>query len=110
MRRFAVIMAVCMPNLAAADWVRLSGAEITAALEGRILRYETAAQDFRASGKTLYTSNGRDSWGNWRVDQDQYCSQWPPQDLWACYDLERQGAQVRFVGEQGDMTDGTYVE
>ncbi len=110
MRRFALILALCAPQIAHADWVVLRGAEIRAALEGRVLAYENATQDFRASGKTLYTTNGRDSWGNWRVEDDQYCSQWPPSDLWACYGLERDGAAVRFVGERDDITIGAYAD
>ena len=110
MRRFALFMALCLPNLAAADWIALSGAEIRRALEGRVLQYDTAVQDFRASGKTLYTSNGRDSWGNWRIEGDLYCSQWPPQDLWACYGMDRRGDQLRFVGERDDITEAIYAD
>ncbi len=110
MRRFALILSICAPGVALADWVPLTGPEIAEALTGRTLDYENARQDFRASGKTLYTFGERDSWGNWRVQGDQYCSQWPPQDLWACYGLERQGDALRFVGEGDDLTEGVYVD
>ncbi|MFL4471635.1 hypothetical protein ACERZ8_17790 [Tateyamaria armeniaca] len=110
MRRFALILALCAPESAAADWVALSGAEIRAALEGQKLVYANATQEFRASGKTLYTTNGRDSWGNWRIEDDQYCSQWPPSDLWACYGLERADAALRFVGDADDITEATYAD
>ncbi|WP_299149513.1 hypothetical protein [uncultured Tateyamaria sp.] len=110
MRRFALIALIALPFPAAADWTVLSGEEIRTALTGRTLEYKNARQDFRASGKTLYVTNGRDSWGNWRIEDDQYCSQWPPSDLWACYAMDRQGDVLRFVGERDDITEATYVD
>ncbi|MEL6808761.1 MAG: hypothetical protein AAFO97_13370 [Pseudomonadota bacterium] len=119
MRRFALIFALWAPDLAVADWVKMSGKEISEALTGRTLEYldkddptqrVDTLQDFRASGKTLYTFKGRESWGNWRVENDQYCSQWPPNDLWACYGMERDGATLRFVGERDDITAAQYAD
>lgn len=93
----------------AGDWRVLSGAEVTQALTGRTLDYKTATQDFRASGKTLYKS-AEPSWGNWAVRGDQYCSEWPPADGWACYDVavSQDGQHLRFIGAGGDVTDGVY--
>ena len=88
-------------------WQRLTGAEITAALTGRMLDYGAQWQDFRASGRTLYFS-GRDTWGYWAVRSDQYCSMWPPSDLWVCYGLQTDGERVRFVGGGGALTVGAY--
>lgn len=113
MRRFALIFGVFMAagsgSAAQTDgFARLSGAEIRAALDGRALIYDSGAvQDFRASGRTLYHS-GQDSWGYWAVRGDQYCSMWPPSDLWACYDMARKGDVIRFIGAVGDVTDGRY--
>ena len=88
----------------------LTGDQITAALTDRALIYDDGAtQDFRLSGRTLYNA-GRDSWGYWAVRGDQYCSQWPPGDEWACYDLESDGVVLRFVAEDGSYTDGVYKE
>ncbi len=111
MRRFALMLCV-VASPVAADWVSLKGDAVRVALEGRVVEYENARQDFRASGRTLYTFGGRDSWGYRRVQGDQYCSQWPPSDLWACYDLEQNGIRVRFVGSAGadDVTVGIYVD
>jgi len=111
-RRALVFLVIACPALAWADvtWVPMTGADIRSALEGRTLRYDNATQDFRASGKTLYTTNGRDSWGNWRVQGDRYCSQWPPADLWACYDMDRQGDILRFVGQRDDITQARYAD
>ena len=108
MRQLICVLAVLTGSMAQADdWVRLSGDEIRAALEGRVLGYDNAWQDFRASGRTLYNA-GRDSWGYWRIEDDTYCSQWPPSDLWACYGLERRGDVLRFVGQGGDLTEARY--
>ncbi|MEP5732363.1 MAG: hypothetical protein ABJL67_23690 [Sulfitobacter sp.] len=86
-------------------WVPMTGKQISESLTGRTLLYGAQWQDFRVSGRTLYFS-GRDTWGYWEVRADQYCSMWPPSDLWACYDVARRGDQIRFIGVQGDTTDG----
>ncbi|MEO1558015.1 MAG: hypothetical protein AAFS01_16415, partial [Pseudomonadota bacterium] len=61
MRRFALILALWAPDPAVADWVKMSGEEISEALTGRTLVYldkddptqrVDTLQDFRASGKT----------------------------------------------------------
>jgi hypothetical protein len=109
MRLFALLCLFASPALAE-DFVPLSGSEIDTALTGRELLYENGAQqDFRASGRTLYNA-GRDSWGYWGVREDQYCSMWPPSDIWACYDMARSGNVIRFTGEAGDITVGTYSD
>jgi hypothetical protein len=92
---------------AQADWTPLDAAAIRAALTDRTLVYDAAWQSFRASGRTLYNA-GHDSWGYWTVRGDRYCSQWPPADDWTCYDIERKGAVIRFVGAGGDVTEGRY--
>ena len=103
------VCTVCAGPAWAESWTPLTGAEIRTALEGRVLQYESAWQDFRSSGATLYHA-GRDSWGYWRVEGDRYCSLWPPSDLWACYGLERSGERLRFVGAAGDVTEARYKE
>lgn len=93
----------------AQDWRALNGAEIEHALTSRSLQYDGARQDFKPSGKTLYDA-GEASWGNWRVDDDKYCSQWPPNSDWVCYavDIHRRGLDLRFVDGQGNFTVGRY--
>ncbi|WP_370402047.1 hypothetical protein [Sulfitobacter sp. JB4-11] len=111
MRQAIYALVLLLPGAALGEeavWQKLSGAQITAALTGRALQYDTAWQDFRASGRTLYHA-GRDSWGYWRVEADQYCSMWPPSDLWACYAMERAGDRLRFIGiGADDVTEATY--
>ena len=97
--------------VAANDWTRLTGAEIEAALNDTTLQYVDAEQKFYASGKTLY-DHGRPSWGNWAVRGDEYCSQWPPADGWACYRMDRNAVdgRLRFVTKAGATTEGTILE
>lgn len=109
MRRFALILALMAGPAAAEDWQPMAGDEIRTALEGRTLHYARAWQAFRSSGRTLYNA-GQDSWGYWRVQGHQYCSMWPPSDLWACYTMERQGDALRFVGEGDDITEAVYAD
>ncbi|MEL6548836.1 MAG: hypothetical protein AAFQ54_01190 [Pseudomonadota bacterium] len=105
MRPIAVL--ALLPSLACAEeFSPLSGAEITEALTGVTLTYEDGAvQTFYASGRTLY-DNGRPSWGTWAVRGNEYCSQWPPADGWACYAMDGAGELLRFVGESGDVSAG----
>ncbi len=106
----ASVMALPLPLVAQeGPWVALTGAEIKEALSERTLKFSSATQKFYASGKTLYDS-GRPSWGYWRVEGDAYCSQWPPNDLWTCYGMDRRAGMVRFVGERDDVTEGVYVD
>jgi len=68
-----------------------------------------SSQTFHKNGETTFVE-GRPSLGYWRVDNDQYCSQWPPSSTWACYDvyLNAGGNIVRFQGSDGVNWDGTY--
>ncbi len=111
MRRFAlgVLLFSVLPAQAEEAWSPLTGDEIRAALTDRKLQYANAWQEFRASGRTLYNS-GQDSWGYWRVEDDKYCSTWPPSDLWACYAMARKGDMLRFIGETDDITDAVYAD
>lgn len=91
-------------------WTPVNGIDIAQVLTGRSLLYELATQHFYASGRTRYTSS-EDSWGYWRVEGDMYCSQWPPADGWACYTVQSgPNRALKFVGESGAETIGTYAE
>ncbi|WP_298847561.1 hypothetical protein [uncultured Ruegeria sp.] len=110
MRRFALIFALWPGILTADGFQKLSGEGILAALTGKKLEYGGGAwQTFDASMITQYFS-GRPSAGRWAVQQDQYCSTWPPSDLWACYDVLQNGDTVRFVDDAGGHTDGVYAQ
>ena len=110
MRRFALILAVLAGATAANAEPKPEDGRVLDALMGKKLDYGDGVwQDFRASMKTLYYS-GRPSWGYWAVRDGQYCSQWPPSSLWACYDIELTEGGVSFVGEKGDVTTGSYTD
>lgn len=110
MRRFALILALWPGVLAAEDFQRLSGDEILSALVGKKLGYGDGIwQTFDGAMGTQYFS-GRPSAGRWAVRNGQYCSVWPPSDLWACYDVLQSGDVIRFVDESGGATDGTNAE
>jgi len=109
MRYYAFIFALIGSAAGADGFSALSGAEIQTALRDRTLAYASATQRFYASGRTLYDA-GRPSWGYWSVRGDQYCSQWPPNTMWECYDMTTNGTVLRFIGPSGHETDGTYSE
>jgi len=109
MRQMALVLALSIlgtGNAALAEaWQRLDGPGIASALTGRSLIYEGGeTQDFHADGTTLYG----DEFGKWRVQGDQYCSTWPPRESWTCYAMEQSGPKLRFIGEVGNATVGTY--
>ncbi|MDI3337374.1 hypothetical protein QKW60_13220 [Defluviimonas aestuarii] len=114
MRRLILTMGLCLAAPALAeDWQALSGAEITEALAERKLTYENGAvQIFRESGATTYSVGSGLSEGRWRVEGDEYCSNWPPAAIWSCYALERdvETGRLRFAGATGDMTVGSYSD
>jgi hypothetical protein len=88
------------------DWVRLDDDGIRAALAGRTLVYEGGStQSFAAGGSTTYDGTS----GSWQVEGGRYCSVWPPSDRWACYDVSRDGARIRF-SDGGSDTIGAYAD
>jgi len=92
---------------AAADWRKLDGPEITAALSARVLGYpDGTLQDFFADGRTLSGS----SFGRWKVDSNRYCSIWPPSDIWTCYAVDADGLDIRFTAPDGTQSIGRYVD
>ena len=111
MRHFCLILLIAGGPAFADEWRPLSGKEIREALADRTVDYEAAWQRFNASGRILHNA-GQDSWGNWDVPGDAYCSEWPPQSAWVCYDvdLDADGQRVRFQGAGNDVTVGRFRE
>jgi hypothetical protein len=93
-------------------WVPLDGEEVHAAPAGRTLLYPDsgARQTFHASGRTHYVFGGQESWGRWRIEDEAYCSTWPPSDLWACYDMSRFEDRLRIVAPGPDVTEAVYAD
>ncbi len=77
------ILALSVSALAAER--TLSGSEIKRLLPKIAARGNSSYQTFEANGHTDYQSGGRPSVGQWEVRGDQYCSVWPPSDVWACF-------------------------
>jgi len=111
MKKLILVMwlLTCAVAQAQESWQPMSWDAITRALTDRKVQYRQGWQVFHASGRTLYNA-GQDSWGYWAVRGEQYCSMWPPSDIWACYDMARSGAQLRFIGAAGDTTDAVYAD
>ena len=112
MIKWAIIALGMWPAAAIAEyWKRVSVDEaINAALSDRILRYDALTfQRFGASGDTQYITE-RASDGRWAAQGGQYCSVWPPSDIWTCYDFELKGDQARFISEDGSISVGTFEE
>jgi len=91
----------CAGSVLAAGWAHVPAQN----LAGLKLNYGEAWQDFRNTGRTLYNA-GEDSWGYWREEGGRYCSQWPPGNEWTCYDVERNGNEIRFIDDSGQKTIG----
>lgn len=107
MRRIMVLLVAIWPGFAVAQsWEQVFGDGILTILSGAEVTYIGARQTFDADGSTFY-EDGRPSLGRWRVTGDQYCSQWPPSDLWACYDVTVKGTGIRFIASDQSVTEGT---
>ena len=81
---------------------------------GNFVYEDGATQVFDAAGATTYIENGRETRGQWYVDDEgRFCSFWPP-SYRACYSLRWivQGGNIvglRFTELQGGSSlDGRY--
>ena len=103
MLRFALPLALLAAPLKAEER-KLTTEQISALLPTIIALSETTRQTFSARGATTSTDRGRDSFGAWEARSDQYCSQWPPANGWACYDVLVDGDTLIWVGDSGHRT------
>lgn len=85
--------------------IKLSGAEMQATLYDKILYGKDIEQIFQKSGATFYSAGGGQSQGNWKIDGEKYCSQWPPNEAWACYDMTQDGNKITFISKDGNRTE-----
>ncbi len=58
-------------------------------------------QTFEVQGVTNFFVNDQVQRGLWRIENEQYCSNWPPTDHWDCYDLLKDGTTLIFLSAQG---------
>jgi hypothetical protein len=86
----------------------LSGAGISALLTDATLygtdNGQPSEQIFQKSGATFYSIPNGQSQGSWKIDGNKYCSAWPPNPMWVCYDVINDGAAVTFVSSSGKKT------
>lgn len=97
----SAIAAIGLACSAQAEEAALKGPDISTLLSESSLYADGVEQVFRQSGQTFYMQNGTSSSGSWKVEGDKYCSVWPPNPAWACYDVLRSGDEVIFVSKDG---------
>lgn len=111
MSKFIFLLTACLllANAATAAEVALNGTEISALLNDSVLYGEENGQAtdqiFQKNGVTYYHVGSGQSQGNWKVEGDQFCSQWSPNPAWACYDVTREDRHVFFISKWGERTD-----
>ena len=101
--------------IASAAERKLTGAEIETVLSGNTVTgvgdRGAWGQFFDKNGDTRYVRGSEaPSVGAWKVQGDQYCSQWPPAAGWACYDVTADLAAtpptLTWIGESGTKYPG----
>ncbi len=98
----ASILVICTAQAAE---TKLSGAEMQTILNDKILYGNDAEQIFQKSGVTFYSTGGNQSQGNWKIEDEKYCSQWPPNLAWSCYDITQDGNKITFISKDGNRTE-----
>ncbi|HUR43673.1 MAG TPA: hypothetical protein VMZ01_06190 [Aestuariivirga sp.] len=88
---------------------KLTGDEIKTALNGKTVVGTNDSgiqwkQSFNENGGTLYELTGAGPQnGYWEVRGDQFCSQWPPDAAWVCYDMTGENDSVTFISDSGKL-------
>jgi len=102
---------IAHPGSAAADEAVLDEDAIRTVLAGNTVAGvkdgQPWRQSFTATGQTTYyAGSSAPSDGFWRIQDNAYCSKWPPFGGWACYemtgDLSASPQTVTFIGSGGD--------
>jgi hypothetical protein len=100
-----LLISLLLVSPAIAAEMKLTGAEMQAILYDKILYGKDVEQIFQKSGATFYSAGGSQSQGNWKIDGEKYCSQWPPNEAWACYDITQDGNKITFISKDGNRTE-----
>ena len=100
-----LLASLLLISTAQAAETKLSGVEMQTILNDKILYGKDTEQIFQKSGVTFYSSGGNQSQGNWKIDGEKYCSQWPPNQSWACYDIMQDGNKITFISKDGVRTE-----
>ena len=93
---------------------KLNGAEVKMALSDHTLKGAREdgklwQQIFQKSGVTFYSMGAAQSQGFWEVRGDQYCSQWPPNESWTCYDMTVDAGDYHFISASGLRSSGKLL-
>ena len=109
---FFVLAMLGLPRQGAHAETTLSGAEIQQVLTGYTALYDAGErQYFEEGGFTPYLDGGQITHGRWEVRGDQYCSVWPPNPAWACFDVVRHAdGDVSFISRSGRTWRAEMVE
>jgi len=114
MFRFLLLALCLMASPAHAQEKKLDGDGITRALPDKTLAGTDGGKQwtqlFRTGGLTVYTIDGNSSNGRWTARGDQYCSQWPPNETWACYDVTVDGKTITFISSSGRRFPGSSAD
>jgi hypothetical protein len=92
LQRFAVLSAFLLISFPAnsQEEKTLSGLEISVVLsdarvKGVDFQQSFGTPDGETSASTTYWQGNNASFGRWRVEGDDYCSQWQQDGPWSCY-------------------------
>lgn len=108
-----VALACTVPTATHAAERKLGEAEIRTLLDNNTVAGEDKQgawkQFFDANGATTYVQGTEPpSHGRWTVRGGKYCSQWPPAEGWACYEVTSDPTAdpvpITWIGDSG----GTY--
>jgi hypothetical protein len=116
MRHLTILLSLLIVLPVQAAERRLSGAEINDLLPRILAKGETTGQTFETNGETEFMNGNRPSLGRWRVQNDFYCSSWPPGDGWRCYHVlvdEKSGDEPNIIiwvdADLGERTINTIL-
>ncbi len=82
----------------------LKDAEIAVLLSNQSLysgAHGQIEQIFQNNGQTFYLEGSGSSQGFWSVEQNQYCSTWPPNPTKACFKVVDREGEVIFISKFG---------
>lgn len=105
---FATLLA--FTTISFAQERKLSGEEISNLLPKIKTKGPNYTQTFTDKGLTSYRYDGRPSEGRWMVQDDQYCSTWPPNNIIECYDViaDTEKMTITWIGSRNDISKATF--
>lgn len=110
----ALMILLLLANSVVAEPTKLSGDAIATLLTDKMLyakiNDKDASQLFMKNGATFYSVGGAQTQGEWKVEGDKYCSVWPPNPTWVCYDVLQNETHVSFVSPSGKTSEFSTVQ